>query len=234
MLNEEIKLQVKFPGVYILTFENGKESLATKNLVLGKSVYGEKLIKYKGVEYRLWDPYRSKLAAAILKGLSIMPIKPNGIILYLGAGSGTTVSHVSDIINNNGKAYCVEFAARVMRELINNVCIYRKNLIPIFADARFPEKYPILIPKVDVIYCDVAQPDQTKILLENARLYLKNDGFIMLALKARSIDVTKEPSKIFKEEIEVLKSNDFKILQSIRLEPYEKDHAFILGIKKVI
>ncbi len=230
MVDEKVK--VKFPGIYILTFEDGKENLATKNLVLGKTVYGEKLIKHGDAEYRLWDPYRSKLAAAILKGLSIMPIKPNALILYLGAGSGTTVSHVSDIIDKNGKAYCVEFAPRVMRELINNVCIYRSNLIPIFADARFPEKYPISIPKVDVIYCDVAQPDQTKILLDNAEHYLKENGFIMLALKARSIDVTRDPSEIFKKEIEVLKAKGFKVIQSIRLEPYEKDHAFILGVKK--
>ncbi|MEM3553101.1 MAG: fibrillarin-like rRNA/tRNA 2'-O-methyltransferase [Candidatus Bathyarchaeia archaeon] len=231
MLNEKVKIQVKFPGVYILTFEDKRESLATKNLVLGKSVYGEKLIKVKDVEYRLWNPYRSKLAAAILKGLSIMPIKPGTTVLYLGAGSGTTVSHVSDIVNKDGKVYCVEFAARAMRELVNNVCIYRSNLIPIFADARFPTKYSISIPKVEVIYCDVAQPDQTKILLDNAELYLKENGFIMLALKARSIDVTKEPSEIFKKEIETLKFKNFKIIQSIRLEPYEKDHAFILGVK---
>ncbi|MBS7655931.1 fibrillarin-like rRNA/tRNA 2'-O-methyltransferase [Candidatus Bathyarchaeota archaeon] len=228
MLNE-VKIQVKFPGVYILIFEGGKENLATKNLALEKSVYGEKLIKVKGVEYRVWDPYRSKLAAAILKGLSIMPIKPSVTLLYLGAGSGTTVSHVSDIIDKGGKAYCVEFAARAMRELVNNVCVYRRNLIPIFADARFPNKYPISIPKVDVIYCDVAQPDQTKILLDNAEYYLKKDGFIMIALKARSINVTKDPSEIFKKEIESLKVKGFKIIQSIRLEPYEKDHAFIVA-----
>jgi fibrillarin-like pre-rRNA processing protein len=231
MVNEEVKIQVKFPGVYILTFETGKENLATKNLALGKSVYGEKLIKVKGVEYRLWDPYRSKLAAAILKGLSIMPIKPSAIVLYLGAGSGTTVSHVSDIIDKDGKAYCVEFAPRAMRELINNVSVYRSNLIPIFADARFPNKYPIPIPKVDVIYCDVAQPDQTKILLNNAECYLKNESFIILALKARSIDVTKDPSEIFKKETEALKLKGFKIIQSLKLEPYEKDHAFIVGVK---
>jgi len=229
MVNEEIKVQVKFPGVYVLIFEVGKESLATKNLVLGRSVYGEKLIKVKGVEYRVWNPYRSKLAAAILKGLSIMPIKPGVTLLYLGAGSGTTVSHVSDIIGDEGKAYCVEFAARAMRELVNNVCAYRGNLIPIFADARFPNKYPISIPKVNVIYCDVAQPDQTKILLDNVEYYLKEDGFIMIALKARSIDVTKDPSEIFKKEIESLKVKGFKIIQSIRLEPYEKDHAFIVA-----
>ena len=91
-------------------------------MVPGKSVYGERLVKFKGNEYRLWDPYRSKLAAAILKGLENVPIYPKNKVLYLGAASGTTASHVSDIVGEEGHVYCVEFASRSLRELVNNVC----------------------------------------------------------------------------------------------------------------
>ncbi|MEM1883448.1 MAG: fibrillarin-like rRNA/tRNA 2'-O-methyltransferase, partial [Candidatus Bathyarchaeia archaeon] len=150
----------QFDGVYQVTLEDGSKRIASKNLAPGRDVYGERLIRYKDVEYRLWDPYRSKIAAAILKGLKAMPIKPGHKVLYLGAASGTTASHVSDIVGEEGHVYCIEFAPRPLKELINNVCRYRPNMSPILADARFPEKYAYLIEKVDVIYCDIAQPEQ--------------------------------------------------------------------------
>ena len=49
-------------------------------------------------EYRVWNPFRSKLAAAILGGVDKIHMKPGAKVLYLGAASGTTVSHVSDIV----------------------------------------------------------------------------------------------------------------------------------------
>ncbi|MBS7641136.1 MAG: fibrillarin-like rRNA/tRNA 2'-O-methyltransferase [Candidatus Bathyarchaeia archaeon] len=219
----------QFDGVYQVTLEDGSKRIASKNLAPGRDVYGERLIRYKDVEYRLWDPYRSKIAAAILKGLKAMPIKPGHKVLYLGAASGTTASHVSDIVGEEGHVYCIEFAPRPLKELINNVCRYRPNMSPILADARFPEKYAYLIEKVDVIYCDIAQPEQAQVLADNAKIFLKRGGWIMLAIKARSIDVTKEPSEVYKREIAVLERNEFKIHQVIHLEPYDKDHAMILA-----
>ncbi|RLI22636.1 fibrillarin-like rRNA/tRNA 2'-O-methyltransferase [Candidatus Bathyarchaeota archaeon] len=225
----EVKPHPNFPEIYWAILEDGTKRLATKNLAPGKAVYGERLINFKGVEYRIWDPYRSKLAAAILKGLKIVPIKPGSKVLYLGAASGTTASHVSDIVGEKGHVYCVEFSARAIRELVNNVCAYRPNMSPILEDARLPERYAALIEKVDNIYCDIAQPEQAKILADNADLYLKKGGWIMLAIKAQSIDVTKEPSEVYKREIETLKSRGFKIKEIIHLEPYDKAHAMIVA-----
>ena len=224
-----VKVEVHqcFLSVYLVTFENGSQRLATKNLAPGRKVYGEQLIKHGGIEYRVWDPYRSKLAAAILKGLEIMPIQPDRKVLYLGAASGTTASHVSDVVGENGHVYCVEFAARSIRELVNNVCAFRPNMSPILADARFPEQYSMLVEKVDDIYCDVAQPEQAKILADNAGMFLKSGGWIMLAIKSQSIDVTKEPSEIYKQEIRVLRDRGFRIKQVITLEPYDKAHAMV-------
>jgi fibrillarin-like pre-rRNA processing protein len=225
-----VKLHPQFPQIYLVTLEDGSQKLATRNLAPGRNVYGERLIRFEGTEYRLWDPFRSKLAAAILKNVKNVPIKPNHQVLYLGAASGTTASHVSDIVGEKGYVYCVEFAPRAIRELVNNVCAYRVNMLPILEDARFPEKYAIFIrSKVDDVYCDIAQPEQAKILADNADLFLKKPGWIMLAVKAQSIDVTKEPSEIYRREVRVLEDRGFVIEDVVHLEPYDKAHAMIVA-----
>ncbi|MEM3577468.1 MAG: fibrillarin-like rRNA/tRNA 2'-O-methyltransferase [Candidatus Bathyarchaeia archaeon] len=230
--NVEVKVKPhpQFPAIYQATLEDGSQRLATRNLALGRNVYGERLIRYEGVEYRLWDAFRSKLAAAILKNLRTVPIKPEHKVLYLGAASGTTASHVSDIVGEKGYVYCVEFAARALRELVNNVCAYRVNMLPILEDARFPEKYAVFISgKVDDVYCDIAQPEQAKILADNADAFLKKSGWIMLAVKAQSIDVTKEPEEVYKGEVKVLENRGFRIEEIVHLEPYDKAHAMIVA-----
>jgi fibrillarin-like pre-rRNA processing protein len=222
----EVKVHPSFSGIYAITLEDGARKLGTKNLVSGNTVYGEQLIKFEGTEYRLWDPYRSKLAAAILKGLKNVPIKSNQKILYLGAASGTTASHISDIVGEQGHVYCVEFASRSLRELINNIAS-RYNMSPILADARLPETYSRMIESVDTIYCDVAQPEQALLLADNADIFLADNGEVMLAIKARSIDVTKEPSVVFKQEIAVLEARNFRVKEVIDLEPFDKAHAMV-------
>jgi fibrillarin-like pre-rRNA processing protein len=225
-----VKPHPKFVEIYIATLEDGAQRLATKNLSPGKNVYGERLIRYEGIEYRIWDAFRSKLAAAILKGLETVPIKPNHKVLYLGAASGTTASHVSDIVGERGHVFCIEFASRSIRDLVDNVCPYRTNMSPILEDARFPEKYGMFIQgKVDDIYCDIAQPEQAKVLANNAEYFLKSSGWVMLAVKSQSIDVTKEPSEVYELEVKVLEKHGFNIQQVVHLEPYDKAHAMIVA-----
>lgn len=229
-MQAKVKPHPKFPAIYEAILEDGAQRLATKNLAPGRNVYGERLIRYEGVEYRIWDAYRSKMAAAILKGLKTVPISPGHKVLYLGAASGTTASHVSDIVGKKGNVYCVEFASRAIRELIDNVCVHRLNMLPILEDARFPEKYSIFITgKVNDIYCDIAQPEQAKVLADNADMFLKNSGWIMLAVKAQSIDVTKEPNEIYRREVKVLENRGFNIKEVVHLEPYDKAHAMIVA-----
>jgi len=227
----DIEPHPSFQEIFWIILEDGSKRLATKNLAPGHQVYGERLVKFQGIEYRVWDAFRSKLAAAILKGLETVPIQPGHKVLYLGAASGTTASHVSDIVGDKGYVYCIEFAARSIRDLVNNVCAYRMNMSPILADARFPERYSALVEKVDDIYCDIAQPEQAKVLADNADLFLINQGWIMLAVKAQSIDVTKKPSDVYKEEMNTLKNRGFKIEQVVQLEPYDKAHAMIVAKK---
>ena len=206
----------------------GQKKLATENIVPGNQVYKEKLIIKKGIEYRLWDPFRSKLAAAIMNELEYFPFENKSKVLYLGASTGTTVSHISDIVGPSGIVFSVEHASRVARDFLDRVAAYRTNIIPILQDARKPKEYFSVFGKVDILYVDIAQPDQTKIAIDNCDMFLKKGGYFFLVIKTRSIDVTKDPKKIIEEEIEKLKEK-FEILQSIDLHPYDKDHAIVIA-----
>jgi len=229
-LAEVVKVEEhpQYKGVYIVELEDGSTRLATKNLAPGHRVYGEWLFRVGGVEYREWNAYRSKLAAALLKGIKELVIKEGSKVLYLGAGSGTTPSHVSDLVGEKGIVYAVEFAPRVMRELIN-VAETRKNLIPILADARFPNRYAYIVDLVDIIYADVAQPEQASLVNMNAKYFLKDGGYLYLAIKARSIDVTKEPDEVYRREINTLNEGGFEIIDVVHLDPFDRDHAMVLA-----
>ena len=218
-------------NVFWVEFEDRTKKLATRSLAPGFKVYeDEKSFREGSDEYRLWDPYRSKLGAAILKGIKHVPLQEGSKVLYLGAASGTTASFVSDIIGSSGRVYCVEISSRPLRDLLV-VCSRRPNMAPILADARLPSGYCALVGKVDVIYQDVAQPDQTEILLANVKAFLQEGGHAVLALKARSIDVTQEPRDIFRDEMEKLEK-EMEIVDAKVLDPYEKDHAMLVLQKK--
>ncbi len=203
-----------------------RRQLYTINLVPGKHVYGERLIKEKDDEYREWDASKSKLAASILKGSPNIGIRKNDVVLYLGSASGTTVSHVSDIIGNEGLIFAVDIAPRVMRDLIF-LSYQRKNIVPILADSNKVDKLKERISAADVLYQDVAQKNQLDIFIKNVNLFLKNDGYALLALKARSIDVTKQPRQIFREVKEQLEKN-MTIIDYRELDPFQKDHAMFI------
>jgi len=210
-------------------YEQGKY-LYTKNLVPGKRVYGEKLVVDKGIEYREWDPTRSKLAAAILKGCPNIGIRKGSVVLYLGAATGTTASHISDIVGKEGFIFALDFAPKVVRELVY-VALDRKNISPLLEDANKPMRYVDQVCIVDVIYQDIAQKDQVNIFLKNCDLFLKKNGFALLMVKSRSIDITKKPKQIYAQVQKELEKEmiitDYRIL-----DPYEKDHCFFMCKKK--
>ncbi|OWZ16206.1 RRNA 2'-O-methyltransferase fibrillarin [Phytophthora megakarya] len=207
-----------------------------------KSVYGEKRISVdvpaasgegtEKVEYRVWNPFRSKIAAAILGGVDNIWIQPGAKVLYLGGASGTTVSHVSDIVGPTGAVYAVEFSHRVGRDLIN-MAKSRTNVVPIIEDARHPLKYRMLVPMVDVVFADVAQPDQARIVAINASHFLKNGGHFVISIKASCIDSTAPPEAVFAREVKKLQQEQFKPAEQLTLEPYERDHAVVVGSYRV-
>ncbi len=231
-MGARVKPHPKFQEIYNVTLEDGAKRLGTKNLTPGLNVYGERLLKYQGVEYRVWDAFRSKLAGAIIKGLQTVPIEAGSKVLYLGAASGTTPSHVSDIVGESGHVYCVEFAQRSLRDLVNNVAAFRPNISPLLDDARMPEHYAMFISgKVDVIYCDVAQPEQAKLLADNADYFLKEAGWVMLACKSQSVDVTMAPQAVYQQEAKILMKRGYDVKETVDLEPYDKAHAMIVAQK---
>ena len=205
----------------------GRAILLTKNLVPGTRTYGEELQVKDGAEFRVWDPFRSKLAAAILKGLPKDVVNEGDKVLYLGTSTGTTPSHVSDLVGPDGLVIGVELAPRVAREFVENVARKRSNVLPFVADARDPSKYSLM--KVDVVYCDIAQQDQTEIAIANCGQLLKSGGRLLLVVKARSIDVVKDPKVVFNEETAKLEAAGFRIASVIELSPFDKDHALILA-----
>jgi fibrillarin-like pre-rRNA processing protein len=201
--------------------------LHTRNLVPGEKVYTEKLVEEGGVEYRSWNPYKSKMAAGLLNGLQTFPFAANTSVLYLGAASGTTASHLSDICSK-GLIFCVEFSPRTARELVYT-CEKRRNMLPLLRDASQPETYADMITEVDVIYQDIAQPNQSEILKRNCG-FLKKEGYAFICIKSRSIDVTAEPASVFKREVKFLRTF-LDIRERIPLDPYERDHLMVVGKK---
>ena len=217
-----------FDSVY--KYKNGNQSiLVTKNMTPTLVYYGEPLFMVDEVEYRSWNPTRSKLGAVILNGLKEMPIKPGSLVLYLGVASGTTVSHVSDIVGMGGHIWGLDFAPRAVRDLLDNVTRHRKNISPILGDARQPQQYEQLVQPVEVIFADVAQPDQAEIIVANAKYFLKKGGHMMLSVKARSIDVKEDPKVIYESQKKILEDAGYTILDVIELAPFEKDHAMIIA-----
>ncbi len=197
--------------------------LYTRSLNPGIRVYGERLISVEGIEYREWSPNRSKLSAYLTKGGKEFPFNTKSQVLYLGASSGTTPSHISDIVPE-GKVYCIEFAPRMFRELVRT-CEGRSNMIPILADATNPSEYQFALDSIDVIYSDVAQKNQADIISDNMDVFDSKNG--MVAIKARSEDVTCEPKTIFRQSEMRLKERGFQITDARDLDPYENSHEMI-------
>lgn len=211
----------RHPGVFLA--RGGKDDmLVTLNMTPGKTVYGEKTVKVDAaegsgaasgageggdagkVEYRAWNPFRSKLAAAIVGGVGSIWMAPGQKVLYLGAASGTTVSHVSDLLGPEGTVYAVEFAHRPGRDLVN-MAKSRPNIVPIVEDARHPLKYRMLVGMVDCVFADVAQPDQGRIVALNASYFLKAGGHYVISIKANCVDSTLAPEVVFAKERNFLK-----------------------------
>lgn len=223
----------RHPGLFV---SKGKQdALLTKNMDPGHDVYGEKRVSVQGegadavrTEYRIWNPFRSKLGAAVLKGVANIYIGPGTKLLYLGAASGTTVSHCSDIVGAEGVVYAVEFSPRCGRDLLS-VAQRRRNIVPIIEDARHPLKYRMIVGMCDVVFSDVAQPDQARIVGLNSKYFLKKGGHLVMSIKANCVDSTMAPEHVIAAEVETLRTEKFFMQEQVSLEPYERDHAVVIA-----
>lgn len=211
----------RHPGVFVI--RGGKEDgIATRNIAPGESVYGEKRVSVDQVEqnedgtttttkveYRTWNPFRSKLCAAIAGGADDIYMKPGSRVLYLGGASGTSVSHVADLVGPTGYVYAVEFSSRSGRDLVG-MASKRTNVVPIVEDARQPARYRMVVPMVDVIFADVAQPDQARIVAMNANWFLKAGGGVLISIKANCIDSTAPAAEVFANEVQKMRADGIK------------------------
>ena len=173
-------------------------------------------------EWRAWDPARSKLGAMLDAGMGT-GLAGGETVLYLGAAAGTTASHVADFA---GPTYAVEFAPRPVRDLVA-VARDRDRLFPLLKDARRPETYAHVVEPVDVIVQDVATRGQAAVALEN-RQFLKDGGRLLLAVKARSEDVTRDPEAVF-EAVTAELAEGYKLLARRRLDPRHEDHLAVVA-----
>jgi len=203
--------------------------LYTRNPIPGRAVYGEELRTEAGVEYRRWDANRSKLAAYLKRGGRTWPFRETSRILYLGAASGTTASHLSDVCVR-GSIVAVEISPRSFRDLVA-VAEARTNLFPVLGDARRPTKYRAHAAGVDVLYQDVAQRDQETIFLQNMEL-VRTGGVGFLMHKARSVDVSAEPRTLHEKARAALSSAGLDVLDVRALDPFAADHAAIVARKR--
>ena len=201
-----------------------RNRLYTVSACPGKRIYGERLVSINGTEYREWEPRRSKLSAYLTVGGSTFPFRKNSKVLYLGASSGTTPSHIADVCAD-GKVYCVEFAQRMFRELVGT-CSTRPCMMPILGDATKPEEYSVFAEDVDIVYQDVAQKNQASIICQNMDKFDAEWG--MVAVKARSEDAAASDETVFRRSEEYIKNKGFEIVDARSIEPYEKSHEMIV------
>ena len=193
---------------------DGERGLATQ----GQPVYGEPT----DGRWRRWEPRRSKLGALLARGVET-GIAGGETVLYLGAANGTTVSHVADFA---GPTYAVEFAPRPVRDLLD-VAETRPNLFPLLADARRPERYAHVVEPVDLVVQDVATRGQARVARANRR-FLRDDGRLVLGIKARSEDVTRDPDAVFEGVLAEL-SEAYELLATERLDPLHTDHLGVVA-----
>jgi fibrillarin-like pre-rRNA processing protein len=195
---------------------DGRERLATR----GDPVYGE---PQDDEGWRAWDAGRSKLGAMLELGMDLGIDGDDGV-LYLGAASGTTVSHVADFA---GPTYAVEFAPRPTRDLVR-VAESRPNLFPLLKDAREPETYAHVVEsELDCLIQDVATRGQAAVALRN-REFLAPDGRLLAAFKARSEDVLSDPAEVFDDVLDELRAG-YEILETQRLDRFHDDHLAVVA-----
>ncbi|MBI4151446.1 fibrillarin-like rRNA/tRNA 2'-O-methyltransferase [Candidatus Woesearchaeota archaeon] len=221
--------RIKPHKVFEIFHDEKGRRLYTQNMLPGKTPFNEKVVREQGKEYREFDPTRSKLAAAIVKGATNIGIRGGDVVLYLGASHGYTISYISDMVGKEGLLFGIDSAPRVLRDLVF-LAEERRNIIPILANANHPEEYEKRICGVDVVYQDIAQRNQAEIFVENCRFFLKEGGYGLLAVKARSIDARRKSKQIF-EEVRKKVEKELTVIDYRILEPLEKDHCMII-VKK--
>ena len=220
-------MKIKADTIFWITVKN-KKKLATLNNASINEVYNEKLIKMNGKQYNLWNPYTSKLAAAIVNGMEIFPILEKTKVLYLNSTIEKTLSHISDIIGVNGKIFILSDINENSKNFLENVMNDRTNVFTITRDNGDPVKFSSKTEMVNVVYVDITQHNETEVAIQNCKRYLRDGGFLMLVVPTKKIDFVNNPNGQNLEEIQKLQSS-FEIIQQINLTDFFKEHSMIIA-----
>ncbi len=210
------------PAPWERVYRDGRD-LYTVNRTPGTSVYGEALSTVDGVEYRAWDPFRSKLAAFLLKGAPAGVLGRPRTVLYLGAAHGTTVSHLSDLWPE-ATVFAIEKSPTSFARLLA-LARQRPGLVPILADAQLPVRYQADVGAVDLLYQDIAQRNQAGIFVENARACLSPEGRGILMLKVRSVTQQRPTATVVREARTALSTAHLTVDYETALVPFSREHV---------
>ena len=219
-------MKVNDNTIFWITIKN-KKKLATLNNAGINEAYNEKLTEINGKQYNVWNPYTSKLAAAIVNGMEIFPILEKTKVLYLNTTIEKTLSHISDIIGMNGKIFVVRDMVENSKNFLEKVRNNRVNIFSITRENGVPARFSST-EMVNVVYVDITQHNETEVAIQNCKNYLRNGGFLMLVVPTKKIDFINNPSKQNLEEMQKLQSS-FEIIQQINLTDFFKEYSMIIA-----
>ena len=220
-------MKLKEDVIFWVTVRNEKK-LATLSNVSTNQDYKENLVEMNGKQYSIWNPYTSKLAAAIINGIEIYPILKKTKILYVDPATEKTVKHISDIVGINGKIFVVRNIMKNSKNFLEQIVKNRSNIFTIVLDKTNPARLTGMTEMVDVIYIDIAEHNQTEIAIQNCKNHLRIGGFLMLIVPTKNIDFANNPSKKNQEERKKLQTS-FDIIQEINLTDFFKEYSMVIA-----
>ena len=220
-------MKLKEEVIFWVTVRNEKK-LATLSNVSTNQDYKENLVEMNGKQYSIWNPYMSKLAAAIINGMEIFPILKKTKILYLDPTSEKTIKHISDIVGINGKIFVVRNIMKNSKNFLEQIAKNRSNIFTIIPDKTNPARLTGMTEMVDVIYIDIAEHNQTEIAIQNCKNHLRIGGFLMLIVPTKNIDFANNTSKKNQEERKKLQTS-FDIIQEINLTDFFKEYSMVIA-----
>ena len=220
-------MKLKEDAIFWVTVRNEKK-LATLSNMSTNQDYKENLVQTNGKRYSIWNPYTSKLAAAIINGMEIFPILKKTKILYLDPTSKKTIKHISDIVGINGKIFVVRDVMKNSKNFLEQIVKNRSNIFTIVPDKTNPARLTGMTETVDVIYIDITEHNQTEIAIQNCKNHLRIGGFLMLIVPTKNIDFANNPSKKNQEERKKLQTS-FDIIQEINLTDFFKEYSMVIA-----
>ena len=220
-------MKLKEDAIFWVTVRNEKKLATLSNMSTNRD-YKENLVQTNGKRYSIWNPYTSKLAAAIINGMEIFPILKKTKILYLDPTSEKTIKHISDIVGINGKIFVVRNIMKNSKNFLEQIAKNRSNIFTIIPDKTNPARLTGMTEMVDVIYIDIAEHNQTEIAIQNCKNHLRIGGFLMLIVTTKNIDFANNPSKKNQEERKKLQTS-FDIIQEINLTDFFKEYSMVIA-----